>query len=314
MEKHLSGKPCKVVVLGSNGFLGAAMTRHLAKAGHNVTCYCRTPNFLAEEYKNVKSIIADLRDTWTLAEAITDADVVYQFASATHPSLFFSNPSAEYWEALQPLLVLMETAARVGVKKIVFPSSGGTVYANGDLPRTEASLTEPRSPYAIMKLAGEALLHHSARLGQFSVDVFRIGNPYGPGQRPRPGQGVLPHWIDAILNNQTIKIFGDGSAQRDYVYIDDLCHMMAISLDRLNDSGTFNAGSGSPTSLEELVAVIRSLVPTSLDIAYLPERPSDIHSIVLETDRLLSLMPGFQLTSLVDGVRKTLNNANIGTL
>ena len=81
----------KVAVLGSSGFLGHAMTRHLAEAGHDVVSYCRRPTQLSLEYANITSITADLRDTWTLADAIKDVDVVYHFASATHPSLFFSN-------------------------------------------------------------------------------------------------------------------------------------------------------------------------------------------------------------------------------
>ena len=86
------------------------MTTHLADAGHDVTAYWRQPKTEVASHANVKSVIADLRDTWILADVLADVDVVYHFASATHPSMFFSNPSAEYWEALQPLLVMMETA------------------------------------------------------------------------------------------------------------------------------------------------------------------------------------------------------------
>ena len=282
------------------------MTTHLADAGHDVTAYWRQPKTEVASHANVKSVIADLRDTWILADVLADVDVVYHFASATHPSMFFSNPSAEYWEALQPLLVMMETAARVGVKKVVFPSSGGTIYADSDAPRDEDSPTDPRSPYAIFKLAAEELLHHAARLGQFSVDVFRVGNPYGPGQRPRPGQGVLPHWIDAIQNKRPIQVFGDGSAQRDYVYIDDLCKMMAVSCDRLDESDTFNLGTGVATSLKELVQHIQTFAPDSPEVVHLPGRPSDIQSIALAPDKLLKLMPEFAFTPLADGIRKTL--------
>lgn len=298
----------KVAVLGSSGFLGHAMTRHLAEAGHDVVSYCRRPTQLSLEYANITSITADLRDTWTLADAIKDVDVVYHFASATHPSLFFSNPSAEYWEALQPLLVLTETAARVGVKKIVFPSSGGTIYANSDSPRTEDSLTKPVSPYAIFKLAAEHLLHHAASLGHFSVDVFRIGNPYGPGQPLRPGQGVLPHWIDAIQKDQPIKVFGDGSAERDYVFINDLCQLMGLSLDRLEESQTFNLGTGTATSLNQLLEHIRLLVKKQVEVVNLDGRKSDIQSIVLSSARLLQSAKGFQFTPLSEGIRLTLKH------
>ncbi|WP_372718901.1 NAD-dependent epimerase/dehydratase family protein [Novipirellula sp.] len=299
-------EPRKVVVLGASGFLGSAMAEHLAKAGHHVTSYCRQPTSLAASFNNVTTVTADLRDTWILADVIANADVVYHFASATHPSLFYSNPSSEYWEALQPLLVLMETAARVGVKKIVFPSSGGTIYADSDLPRIESSPTDPRSPYAVFKLTAEQLLHHSARMGQFSVDIFRVGNPYGPGQPTRPGQGVLPHWINAIQNSKPIKVFGDGTAERDYVFVDDLCRLMSLSLNRLNESETFNLGTGVATSLRKLLHHIQSMVEVPIEVQYLARRSSDIQSIALAPDRLLSQIPAFCFTPLAEGVKRTL--------
>ena len=282
------------------------MATHLADAGHHVTLYCRQPSGALADRTNVVSITADLRDAWSLADAFAGVDVIYHFASATHPSLFFNNPSAEYYEAVQPLLVIMETATRAGVKKLVFPSSGGTIYAGNDRPCVEESRTDPRSPYAIFKLAAEQLLHHSARLGQFSVDVFRIGNPYGPGQRARAGQGVVAHWIEAIKKGEPIRIFGDGSSKRDYVYVEDVCRLMAMSCDRLEQSDTFNVGTGVGTSLNELAKTIQSAAQSDQPVLHLQGRPSDIQSIVLSPARILRLAPDFVFTPLVDGIRETL--------
>jgi len=304
--------PRRVVVLGADGFLGGTMTAHLAAAGHHVTAYGRQPCGPLADRANVVSIVADLRDTWSLTSALEGADVVYHFASATHPSMFFANPSAEYHEAVQPLLVLMETAASQGIKKLVFPSSGGTIYAASGDPRREQSPTDPRSPYAIFKLASEQLLHHAARLGHFSVDIFRICNPYGSSQRARPGQGVIAHWIEAIKRAQPIQVFGDGSARRDYVYVEDVCRLMSLSLDRLDASDTFNLGTGVGTSVSELAALVRSIAGADCKIVHLPGRPSDIESIVLSSEKLLKLAPGFSFTPLADGVRATLAAHGIG--
>ena len=300
--------PRRVVVLGAAGFLGSSMTRYLASQGHDVVAYWRQPRSDIANLENVTPVVGDLRDTWILAEAFEGADVVFHFASATYPSLFYTDPAAEYSEALQPLLVMMDTAFQRGVHKIVFPSSGGTVYADSDQPRTEASLTDPRSPYAVFKLAAEELLHHAARQHHFSVDVFRIGNPYGPGQRARPGQGVLPHWIDAIHNAVPIRVFGDGSARRDYLFIEDVCRLMSISCERLESSGTFNLGTGKATSLTELLAIIKDTVAHPPPVEYLPGRASDIASVSLSSQRLLSMVPGFEFTPLEEGLRRTLEH------
>jgi UDP-glucose 4-epimerase len=296
----------RVVVLGASGFLGSAMASYLAAIGHEVVTYSRRPLQWKTKQPGVTSVIGDLRDTWTLADAIRGADVVYHFASATHPSMFFGNPSAEFWEALQPLMTLVEIAANQRVKKIVFPSSGGTVYASSSDARKEDSLTDPRSPYAIFKLASEHLLFHAARQGSFSVDVFRLGNPFGPGQPCRPGQGVLPHWIDAILKRDPIHVFGDGSAARDYIYVDDVCRLMSISCQRLESSETFNLGTGQATTLRELLELMRSCVPYEIPAEYLPERVSDVQSIALNPSRLLEVVPGFSFTPLSVGLKRLL--------
>ncbi len=296
----------KVVVLGAGGFLGASMARYLAMDGHQVIAYWRQPRPEIARLENVTSMVGDIRDSWIISDAFEDTDVVYHFASSTYPSLFYSDPTAEYAEALQPLLVVMETAAYRGVKKIVFPSSGGTVYADSDQPRTEDSPTNPRSPYAVFKLAAEQLLHHAARQGQFAVDIYRIGNPFGPGQKARPGQGVLPHWIEAIHHRMPIRVFGDGSAQRDYIFIDDVCKLMSLSCDRLDQSETFNLGSGKPTSLKQLLELLQQLVPDPPPIEYVADRISDIQSIVLSPERLLKLAGDFEFTPLRDGLQRTL--------
>ena len=284
------------------------MTRYLAAKGHDVVAYWRQPRADIATLDNVTSVVGDLRDTWILAEAFEGADIVFHFASATYPSLFYTDPPAEYSEALQPLLVMMETAFQQGVRKIVYPSSGGTVYADSDQPRTEQSPIDPRSPYAVFKLAAEQLLHHAARQNHFSVDVFRIGNPYGPGQRARPGQGVLPHWIEALHNGSPIRVFGDGSAQRDYVYIDDLCRLLEISCDRLNDSDTFNLGTGQATSLTQLLTIIQDLIPLPSEIEHQPGRASDVASVSLCPQRVLAELPEFRFTPLREGLLRTLQH------
>ena len=296
----------RITVLGAGGFLGSSMTRALVARGHSVVAFWRHPRADIAVLKGVESVIGDLRDVWTLERAFDGCDLVYHFASSTYPSRFFSDPASEYAEAVQPLLVTMETARRRGVSKFVFPSSGGTVYADSDVARTEDARLDPHSPYAIFKLAAEHLLHHAARQGHFSVDVFRIGNPYGPGQIARPGQGVLPHWIDALRRDSPIRIFGDGSSERDYIYIDDICRLMTLSCDSLDDSGTYNIGTGIPVSLNSLLSLIEDITKKTIPVDYTPARDSDIRSIALSPSRILSKVIPFEFTPIRQGLYSTL--------
>ena len=282
------------------------MVKALVARGHSVVAFWRHPRAEIAVLKGVESVIGDLRDVWLLERAFDGCDLVYHFASSTYPSRFFSDPASEYAEAVQPLLVTMETARRRGVSKFVFPSSGGTIYADSEVARTEDSRLAPHSPYAIFKLAAEQLLHHAARQGYFSVDVYRIGNPYGPGQIARPGQGVIPHWIDALHRDSPICIFGDGSFERDYIYIDDVCRLMTVSCDSLDDSGTYNVGTGITVSLNTLISLIKKIIKKTIAIDYAPARNIDLRSIALCPNLILSKAMSFEFTPILEGLFRTL--------
>lgn len=298
----------RIVVLGAAGFLGQAMVKRLAEHGHQVTAFWRRPIPELLQYTNVQSVIGDVRDTWILADCLQDTELVFHFASATHPNLFFRNPAAEYWEALQPLLVLMETASRAKVQRLVFPSSGGTIYGDRETARSEESKVDPRSPYAIFKLAAEQLLLHASRQGDFAVDIYRVGNPYGPGQRARPGQGVLPHWMDAIRQQQPIRIFGDGTAERDYIHIDDCCKLLMHSCDQRTDSEIYNVGTGTATSLNRLLEILESLLGRKLPTTYVPNTAASLQSIALSPNKLLQYFPDFEFTPIEVGLAATLQS------
>ncbi len=296
----------RVVVLGADGFLGSAMTRYFANSDHRIIAYCRNATTKFQDLESVTTMVGDIRDSWILADAMLGADIVYHFASGTHPSRFFARPSAECTESLLPLMTVMEMAAYRGVRKLVFPSSGGTIYANSNLPRTENSATNPQSPYAILKLASEQLLHHASRRGEFAVDVYRIGNPYGPGQQARAGQGVIPHWVDAVTHQLPIRVFGDGTSKRDYIFIGDVCRLMASSCERMDMSDTFNLGTGRAISLNELLEAFQQHLPNPHPVEYTEARPCDIHSVALSPEKLLSYVRGFRFTSLDEGISRTI--------
>ena len=114
--------------------------------------------------------------------------------------------------------------------------------------------------------------------------------------------------MDALNRREPIVIFGDGSAERDYVYIDDVCRMMTMSCSDIDQSGTYNVGTGVPTSLRQLASIIQELTRDELRIEYVPNRISDIASIALSPDRILSRMPGFEFTPLSQGLCNTLEH------
>jgi UDP-glucose 4-epimerase len=293
----------RVVVLGANGFLGGAVVHAAASAGHQVVAVSRSGNE-ASPHENIEFRLGDLTIPGSLDGLLQPGDVVYHFAAATDPRIHLHDPAAEFQQSVAPLIQLIKRASDAGIAKLVYPSSGGTVYADSTSPRCESSRLEPITPYAIFKITAEHLLGLAAREQQFSVDIYRVANPYGPGQKLKPGQGVLPHWIHAIRNHRPITIFGDGSMSRDYIYIDDATRLMLTSMDRIDASGCFNLGSGQQTSLNDLAECLQQVSGQKVEIDYQPSRSGEIQHVVLNIDRLRSIVGPIPFTSLDDGLAR----------
>ena len=139
-------------------------------------------------------------------------------------------------------------------------------------------------------------------LGMGAAKLWR----WGVGVTRRIGNRLLPGTIRSVLRGQPPVIRSDGSFKRDYVYVEDVCRLMSISCDRLDASATFNLGTGKATSLNQLLTILQETVPCPATVEYLPGRASDIASISLSSERLLSLAPGFTFTPLEEGLQRTL--------
>lgn len=310
-------EPRQAVVIGATGFLGSTLVKELLAEGHSVTAVLRRPlDVLTDEgtpsHARLRWVVTDIMNLDSLKSAFEGADIVFHCATSTHPTSNLSQPTAEIAMSLVPTINVMEASIQAGVRKIVFPSSGGTVYAESSLARVEEAPVAPTSPYSIFKYACEQLLLSTAmRTKAFSVDVFRIANLYGPGQPRRPGQGVLPHWLSAIRLGQPISIFGDGTIERDFVWIKDAAKCMASACNRLHSSDTFNIGTGVATSLTQLVQLLKELVAAEFQVRYEPSRSVDAKSISLEPTKMLKAMPGFAWMPLRTGIAKTLTSEGL---
>jgi len=296
------------VVLGANGFLGAALVKQLEQLGHRVVAVSRRPPMIeSSDTPAVTKLVGDVRVHAVLERAFKGADIVFHAAASTHPTLNADDPSAEIEMAILPLLTVMKTAEQCGIRKVVFPSSGGTIYAEQSAPRTEQTAVNPRTPYAIFKFSAEQLLLAAADRNGCAVDVMRIANLYGPGQPARPGQGVLPHWFAALRGNKPLVLFGDGAAERDYVFIDDAAYCLASRCQQLNKTDVFNVGTGNPTSLNELIAMLRQISPKPFNVEQIPARPTDIQSVSLDASKLTRELQNFKWTSLEAGLQHCWN-------
>lgn len=282
----------KVAVIGAAGFIGSRLTAALARARIATTGLTRTSRLFTPD---------------GLSSPLREARTIYYLASSINPMLGEQHP--ELAAADHKLFAtLLARLARVDYPPtVVLTSSGGTVYDQSTPPPyAETSPVRAVGRYGAAKWAQEQELWRYA--GRVPGVILRVANAYGPGQSTTKGQGVLAYWLRAALEDRPLRVIGDTGATRDYVYIDDLIDCMyrldlaerARALPVQDDPLVLNVGSGVPTSLTDLLEVVRRVVGRDLRVEYVPGRPLDRRHVWLRVDRarqILGWRPGTTLDS-----------------
>ena len=299
----------KILVLGGDGFMGSHFIDRAVSLGHEVTVFDRFPyqtsRNLEHQRGKIHFISGEFANREILSKALERQEIAYHFICATTPIESWNDPSLEIEENLRTSLQLCELAALRGVRKIVFASSGGTVYGPQNQPVDEKATPNPFSPYGITKLATEYFLNYFRVHSGVAADIYRIGNAYGPRQSMWRPQGVIAVWMRDILAGQEIQVYGDKTTLRDYVYIGDVTFLMIHSLEDPDSSGIYNLGTGRGTSILQLLNIFQTVVDASIRYRIHPKRPSDNAVIVLDSSKLLTHFPGFQFQTLEDKIPET---------
>jgi UDP-glucose 4-epimerase len=203
-------------------------------------------------------------------------------------------------------VVLMEECVKAKVKRIIFPSSGGAIYGNQEKEHfSEDNLTNPISPYAISKLTIEKYLEYYKRHKGLDYLVLRYSNPYGPGQNIIGSQGIIPIFLNLIKQGKPITIFGHGNNTRDYIYIDDLVDLTLSLYKRKNKYSVYNIGSGSSTSINEIVDIMKKITKKEVEIKYILPRDIDVKKVSLDLSRISQEIKLKKMTDLKRGIQKT---------
>lgn len=297
------------VVLGGAGFLGSHLTGELLRRGRAVRVFDR-PNADLANLETAASgwdfLGGDFLNESDQEAAVAGADIVYHLISTTIPATSNRNPVYDVETNLVATLKLLDHARAAGVRRVVFVSSGGTVYGRPEmLPIAEDHPARPEVSYGIVKLAVEQYLrvhHHVHGLGSA---VVRLANPYGPNQDPEGAQGAASVFLGHALADRPVTIWGDGSVVRDYVYVTDAVRGIAAAGEDGPDGRTFNIGSGRGVSLLELIAAIREVSGREVPVRHEPSRPFDVPVNVLDIARARAELGWEPRTSLRDGLRAT---------
>lgn len=294
------------LVVGGNGFIGSHLVDRLLQRGQSVRIYDRSPNEFRGVPAGVEYVRGELENLDLLKEAVEGMEVVYHFASSTLPKTSNDDPVHDIRSNLVNTIHLLEVCVAAGVRKVVFPSSGGTVYgATQTAPVDETHPTNPISSYGIVKLAIEKYLKLFDHLHGLDYTVLRISNLYGPYQNPASQQGVISVFLYRVYTGQPITIWGDGSVIRDYLYISDLVDALETVAQVETQNKLFNIGSGRGTSLNDLIDLIAAVIHERPAVEYLSSRLLDVPTSVLDASRARRELGWGPKTDLTEGIART---------
>lgn len=300
----------RCLVLGADGFIGSHLTEALLARGHRVRAFDHfaknQPKNLAPDLDNMQLFAGDFHNKQQLKDALDGIEYVFHFISTTNQPDSAKDPFVDLETNVQMSVELFELCATVKVKRVIFPSSGGTVYGRSTPTAfSERDSVEPVSPYAIGKATIESYLRYFKQASNLDSITFRISTAYGERQNLVGNQGVIPIFLNLIKQAKPLPIMGDGQMVRDYIYVKDIAETIANVFDKPHKHSIYNLASSQPTSLSDLIKIFEQVTGQKTKIEKLPPRPFDVSRLVLDTTRLVNEFNLKPSTPLKEGIART---------
>lgn len=293
---------------GGCGFIGANLVPRLADDGIAVRVLDNLSRGTRDNVQDpgVEVIEGDIRDEDVLAAAVADVDTVIHLAAYGSVAESVAEPRENFDVNVRGTLYVLRAAVDAGVDKLVFASTGGAIMGNTPPPVDETSLPWPISPYGASKLCGEAYCHAFAGSYGLRVVALRFANVFGPMSEHK--KGAVTNFVKSALRREPITIYGDGTATRDFLYVDDLCEGIAAAVEAPLSDEVIHLASGEETSIGELARHVAALAGADdLPIRYEDRRPGEIERTFAKAERAAELLGFRPAHTLVDGLRKTVD-------
>ncbi|QEW31532.1 NAD-dependent epimerase/dehydratase family protein [Erwinia billingiae] len=296
-----------IYIVGWKGFIGTQFLAYLfeKKFTGNIFLYQRDgrSSEIPMLNSNVHGIFYDEMVNHLLRSP--KATVLY-LANSYSPGESLKYAKESVTENILPFITLLESIKdNASNIKFIFSSSGGSIYGDthGEYCKEVHNLS-PKSIYAANKLAQEYYLDVYLKNYGLDYQVLRIANPYGPGQQLKGGQGLIPAVMNSVVNNTALTIYGDGTSQRDYLYIDDLADAIIASMNYTGSERIFNIGSGRPYSILDIIECFNTVHSQSVEYVHVNANASEVNSIVLDISRAKKAYKWSPKVSLEDGIAK----------
>jgi UDP-glucose 4-epimerase len=304
MAHNLTSLRC--AVLGAGGFIGSNLCQALVRQGASVRAFGRRRPF-PEALHGCDWIPGDFTDPTSVAAAVSGCDVVFHLVNATTPASANVDKLADLNANVASTLRLLEACRETGVTRVIFVSSGGTVYGIPDLvPTPETAPTNPITAYGISKLAVEKYLGLYEYLYGLQYRVLRVANPFGPFQTALKNQGVIAAFLRGALAGKPIEMWGDGSVIRDYIYVGDVVEALTLAVTHEGTGRIFNIGSGEGRSLNDIASAIDCLLGEEIPVEHRAGRPVDVPVSILDTSFAVSDLGWQPHTTFESGLLSTI--------
>lgn len=301
----------KIVIFGAAGFIGTNLAIKLAEDKRNkITLVDRKASFFGsikdKEINNIEICTSEFNEETDFDYLIRNHEVIYHLVSTTVPTTSNQHIPQELHANVVVTSKLLESCVRCGIKKVIFISSGGTVYGKkSSCPLSEESSTYPISSYGIQKITIEKLLYLYQYMYGLDYRIVRLSNPYGPYQRPNGILGAVTTFTYKALTGEPIDVYGDGTIVRDFIYIDDAIKGIINIANGENEYRTFNLGCGYGTSIVKLLEILQRTLNLELNVRFNPSRKVDIPINYLDINRYEECYGPLNPISLHEGILKT---------
>ena len=306
----------RTLVTGGAGFIGSALVDRLVQGGHEVV--------VADDLSTGK--VENLADALTsgrvhlaqvdvsgpdLAGVVAEArpEVVYHLAAQIDVRRSVAEPVLDARVNVLGTIQVARAALEAGCQRLLFASSGGTVYGEPDpseLPIDESYPPRVTNPYGVSKRAAEDYLDSFASLHGLEPVSLRLGNIYGPRQDPHGEAGVVAIFCDRLLSDQPVTVFGDGRQTRDYLFVDDAVDAFVAAGETGGAAGAkLNIGTGTQTSVLELYDALRTVTGFGPEPTFDPPRPGELQAIALDFARAEQVLGWRPRLDLKAGLERT---------
>lgn len=294
-----------IAIIGSNGFIGKQLTAVLAEQSDlKISLFGRSD---PEEFVgHLPYYKIDLNNTNEIETYFKEIELVYYLASESIPSSSWDDPKFDVEKNLLPFINFLNCTSKLRLKKIVFVSSAGTIYGPSTKKLNEDSDKKPFSPYGITKLAMENYLNYFEARYKIKHDIFRVSNVYGIGQNTSKGLGIINTFLEKIITENEVIIYGDGEIIRNYIYVNDVATLLSFSVSESpNQSHIFNLASDDNLSINNLVSIVETVVNEKFTKNYMETRQSDNPAISLDNSKIKAAFPNYRFTNIELGIENT---------